>query len=279
MLAEGQVQIRDLVMGPGTPYSLQAGFNPWVLTVRTDATSARSRDHGSWSGAEWRDEVVIPIPVLVEGETRNVAGWLAAHQRLVAAFAPSHTDIELRWVLGGVEYVMFGRPRLVEPHPGNIGLGLAHTRCAFVALDPRIYGPETVLSAGLPSVSGGLTWPVAWPQVWPAQATRGTVVVTNGGTAATYPRLVIHGPVQEPRVTHVQSGRTLAWGMSLEAGQWLDVDTARRTSLINGQVSRSGQMTSREWFELPPGDSEIAFAAAIYDPAAQLTVTFRSAWW
>ncbi|NBE80305.1 phage distal tail protein [Micromonospora rubida] len=277
-LSEGQVQVRDLVMGPGTPYSVQAGFNPWAQAARVDQSDRRSWDHGSWSGAEWRDEVVVPVPVLVQAGDRSVAGWMTAQQALAAAFAPSHTDIELRWCLGGVEYVMFGRPRVVEPDPSLIGLGMAYTRCAFAALDPRIYGAEQVASTLLPSSSGGLVWPVAWPETWPAVVTSGRIQASNEGRAPTRPRLVIYGPVEGPRVTLVDTGQTLAWDLTLTAGQWLDVETDRRTSLINGQVSRSGQMTSREWFELPPGTTEIAFNASVHNPDAALSVAWRSAW-
>ena len=278
-LLAGQVQVRDLVMGPGTPYSVQGGFNPWTITARVDQSSPRSWDNGSWSGAEWRDEVVIPIPVLVQALDGTVDGWTAAHQDLAAAFGPSHIDIELRWRVGSDEWVMFGRPRLVEPDPSQIALGMAHTQCAFVALDPKIYaGLETVLSTGLPSTSGGLTWPVTWPVTWNAVVTSGVLQAVNAGKTATRPRLVIYGPCSGPRVTLTGTGESLAWNLTLTAGQWLDVDTDRRTSLLNGQVSRSGQMTSRQWFELLPGISEIAFGADAYTPDASLVVAYRSAW-
>lgn len=432
-LSEGQVQVRGLVMGPGTDYETLRGFNPWAVAARVDQSSARSGDHGSWSGAEWRDEVVVPIPLRVRSRSdRSVAGWVPAHQALMAAFAPSHTDVEMRWCTGGVEYVMFGRPRVVEPEVESAPAGWTVTRCGFAALDPRIYsGVEQVASVGLPSSIGGLTWPttwqllnsnpyfetnvtgwtatggtitrstvrahegaasglltpdgvtaaarvfsaespaapgrqyqtaawvwcavarnveiralwydaahtvisvstailpvpaatwtplfanhvapsgttgtaiqlwmdgtpaashllhvdeatiselrggLTWPVTWNAVVSSGVIQVHNEGTAAARPRLVIYGPCTKPRVSLVGAGRTLAWDLTLAAGQWLDVDTDRRTSLINGQVSRSGQMTSRQWFELPPGQSEIAFNADVYDPAAALHVAYRSAW-
>lgn len=279
-LAEGQVQVRDLVMGPGTDFETLRGFNPWALAARVDQSSPRSQDHGSWSGTEWRDEMVVPIPLRVRkvGD-RSPGGWVSAHQQLLAAFAPSHTDIELRWCTGGVEYVMFGRPRVVDPEVDTAPAGWTVTRCAFAAIDPRIYsGEETVANVGLPSSSGGLVWPVTWPVTWDAVVSSGVVQVTNAGGAAVRPRLVIYGPVSGPRVTLVDTGQTLAWDVSLAAGQWLDVDTDQRTSLINGQVSRSGQMTSRQWFELPAGRSEIAFNASVFEAGASLTVAYRSAW-
>ncbi|WP_320067864.1 phage distal tail protein [Micromonospora sp. RTGN7] len=278
-LSAGQYQIGDLVMGAGTNYLVLDDVNPWTVTTRYDQVSPRTGDHGSWSGQEWRDEVMVPMRIRVRNQADGTpGGWLAAHQRLAAAFTPSHTDVELRWMTGGVEYMMRGRPRLVEPEVTTIRRGYSVTRCAFAALDPRIYGAEQVASTLLPSSSGGLVWPVTWPETWPAVVTSGRIQASNEGRAPTRPRLVIHGPVEGPRVTLVDTGQTLAWDLALTAGQWLDVDTDRRTSLINGQVSRSGQMTSRQWFELPPGGSEIAFGASVHNPDAALSVAYRSAW-
>lgn len=158
-LTEGQVQLRTLVMGAGTAYRIQSGFNPWSRRARADQGGARAWGHGSWSGAEWQAETVVPIRILVV-EPSGTAAWLAAHQALLAAFAPSHTDLDLRFVVGGTEYLMVGRPRLVEPETDLIGLGMAYTQCAFVATDPMIYsGDEHEETIGLPMTSGGLIVP------------------------------------------------------------------------------------------------------------------------
>ncbi|WP_116051674.1 hypothetical protein [Amycolatopsis palatopharyngis] len=162
-LIEGQVSVRDLVMGRGTQYKVLE-FNPWARTARADQAGARAWNHGSWSGVEWATEVAVPLRVQVLGT--DAASWMALHQDLSAAFRPvgeSTLDVELRWMLGGVEYVMFGRPRMVEPEASMLGTGLVYTKAAFVALDPFIYaGAETVVTAlGLPTFTGGLTIPPA----------------------------------------------------------------------------------------------------------------------
>jgi hypothetical protein len=64
----------------------------------------------------------------------------------------------------------------------------------------------------------------------------------------------------------------------LGAGESLTIDTRARTAYVNGGVSRRGRVVG-DWFLLEPGSSEIAFAAAAYDASAQLTVTWRDAWY
>lgn len=157
-----QWQIRDLVMGPGTTHRIMDSTNPFALTARADQGGPRAWNHGSWSGAEWANERVVPLRVLVE--TEALADWLAAHQQLAAAFAPVGDEVgsvELRFEFGGAEYILFGRPRMVEPETDLLGVGKSFTRCAFVAQDPRIYaGTESTTGAiALPSQAGGLLVP------------------------------------------------------------------------------------------------------------------------
>src|SRR5690554_6903050 len=165
-LAEGQVQIRDLVMGPGTPYRIMTEFNPFNRSVRADQSGPRAWNHGAWSGVEWAAEATVPMRILVEAD--DVAGWISLHQQLMAAFAPvgeSATDVELRFAMGGREYMMRGRPRMVEPDLKLIGTGKSFTQAAFVALDPFIYsGTEGVAGPlNLPRYEGGLVISSAEP--------------------------------------------------------------------------------------------------------------------
>jgi len=276
------MQIRDLVMGPGTNYVLLAEVNPWNRRVRADQGGPRAWAHGSWSGAEWADEVVVPIPVRVEVADGTPAGWLTAHQQLAAAFAPSSTDVELRIHIGGGEYLLYGRPRLVEPDATNIAFGYAVTRCGFVALDPLIYaGSESQAVLNLPLFTGGLTVPVTAPFTIGATRSQGFADITNAGTVETGLELRIDGPVSQPRVTLVSSGgspQTVTVDIVLGATQWLDIDTKARTVLLNGVSSRRGQ-ASGDWPLLPAGTHEVRYAAAEYNNTSTLTVSWRSAWW
>lgn len=280
-LADGQVQLRDLVFGAGAEIRFvgKNHFNPFSRAVRADQGGPRAWNHGNWSGAEFTEQVIIPMRLVIIGDESGVTGWLARMRGLLAAFAPSHEDLELRFALDGAEYVMFGRPRLVDPEARMMD-GTNYVQAAFVALDPVMYsGAEHVESVMLPIVTGGLEFPIQFPIQFTATTVAGRVNLTNAGTATVGLRLRIDGPVVEPRVTLLVDGvaSTLRFNLTLTAGQWLDVDTAARTVYMNGTASRRGNAAG-VWPLLPSGTHELAFDAAAYDAAAELTVTWRDGW-
>lgn len=286
-LLDTQVQVRDLLMGPGTNYGILDDFNPFALASRADQTGKRAWNHGGWSGVEWRDEVVVPLRLRVKDPSEATLGrWLELHQQLVAAFRPvgeATADTELRFSLGGREYVMFGRPRMVEPEVTTIRSGWSVTQAAFVALDPFIYaGTETsIVNIGLPTFTGGLTVPFTVPFTIDAVAADGFASLTNEGTADTGLAIRLDGPVESPTVTLIRDDGTfqaLSIDVTLSAGQWLDIDTKARTVLLNGTISRRGQ-ASGQWPILPPGTHELRWRSPNYNATAQMSVTFRSAWW
>lgn len=281
-LTEGQVQVGSLLMGPGTRYEVLATFNPWIRTVRTPATGDRSWAHGSWSGAEWAPESVVPIPVMVRGATDSVAGWMECHKALAAQFAAVGTngDMELRWCLGDQEYVMFGRPRMSEPDPVTIGLGYARTQCAFACQDPFIYaGEETVVGPITPpSYVGGWSLPFTFPFTIGSTLTGGEATLTNEGTVEAGMVLRVDGPCKDPVVTVTQGSTVTALTVSttVASGDYLEIDTSARTVFYNGTTNQRGYAYGD--FPLAPvGSSTIRYRVS--EGAGSLTVTFRSAWW
>lgn len=286
----GQVQVRDLLMGPGTSFAVLDEFNPFSRSTRVEQSEGRAWNHGAWSGVEWAAEVTIPIPIRVRNPADGrPGGWLAVHQQLAAAFQPVGElvgEVELRFNYDGTrEYVMFGRPRMLEPTAQTARLGYTFTDAAFVALDPLIYsGALNQVVTGLPTFSGGLAVPFFVPFTVDGAQVGGRAPIVNEGTADTGLFLRLDGPLDEPRVTLQQpdgSTSTLRFDIELSAGQWLEVDTAAETVFLNGlpQSSQLGR-TAGEFFKLRPGTSTLRFAhTGDHNPDAQLTVTYRDAWW
>lgn len=284
-LAAAQMQVRDLVMGPGTPFILERDVNPFVLTVRADQGGPRAWNHGAWSGAEWANERVVPIRVLVEAG--DMAGLVAAIQQLSAAFAPvgdGAQQPELRFEVGGSEYLLFGRPRMVEP--GQIGRFRSLVRLSFVAQDPRIYSGELhSVQLGLPEQIGGLTVPITVPFTVDGVLIGGTAPMVNAGTTDTALVMRVDGPVIDPTVTVQRPDgdvQRIRFDLPIGTGQWLDIDTASRTALLNG-LPQANQRGRAVWdidpYPLPPGASTVRFGAGDFNIVAQLSVSWRDAWW
>jgi hypothetical protein len=290
------VTLRGVTMHPTNPPYTLITFNPWSRAARVDQESPRAWNHGAWSGAEWLDAVTVPLTVLVKNDAgRGTRRWLEVWQPFVAAWEPSHVDVPLEFSVddgaGGTDdYVMFGRPRLVDPGAVTALRGWTLVACQFRALDPRIYsaGAEGlhVAFTGLPVQTGGFTFspapsggPLTLPFSINAISSAGALQLTNLGTTPTGLQVRIDGSVQEPRFTlQTPDGpRTFFYLDSLADDQWLDVDTRARTVLLNGTVSRRGQ-SAGDFPLLHPGTWELSFNAAQFDADALITVTWRDAW-
>lgn len=290
VIADVTVTIRGVTLHHHDPPFVLLRFNPWVRQVRADQQENRVFNDGAWSGYEFHDVVTVPIVVLVKDpEARpGTLRWLQYHQQLAAAFAASSDDVELRFDVGGTPFLMFGRPRLVEPDAETSLRGFAVERCVFVATNPRILGGGDVnvpngeigrheASTGLPVAEGGLTVPFTVPFAIHATVASGVMILVNAGTYPANLRIRIDGPVEQPRITLQDpdgSTATLRYHGTLTSGQWLDIDTQNREVLLNGTASRRGNV-SGEWPLLKPGTSELTFNAASFNPDALLTVVWR----
>jgi len=156
---DGQISVNGLLLGAGTTYDVVA-FNPYQRAVRHNQTD-RAWTDGAWSGRELTAATASPLRVHIVTDT--TAAWVAAQQSLTAALRRTTSDVELRWRLGGTEYLMFVRPRLVEPDPSTSGYGHGPVTCALMALDPRIYSADQQQQQlGLPSAAGGLWFLWYW---------------------------------------------------------------------------------------------------------------------
>lgn len=150
------------------------------------------------------------------------------------------------------------------------------------AADPRRYSVnEQMGTTNLPVSTGGLAPPLTAPVTLTATTVAGQIDAANTGTIATRPVLRIDGPVSKPAV-FAQYGdgtvRQLVYDEDIGAGEYLTIDVLAKEVILNGTASRRRYL-SAQWPEIPPGETvSFQFLAATYDPAALLTVTWRSAW-
>lgn len=285
-LAPDQVQLvrssGSLLLGPGTPYTVLPGWDPWSRTTRDPQSAERPYGHGSVVGAEWVNEAVVLIPVSVYRSGSTKAEWLAAHQQLAAAFTAVGSTgemPELRFEWGGSEFVMFGRPRQVRVTADNISVGKSVQQCAFVAPDPRIYsGLLTTQATGLPVQQGGMTFPAT------AATTRLRLPGASGSYASTpndvsfgitgdldvrariSPRLWTGGGVQTIAAKFGTTSNQRSWQLVLQNDGLLRVNTS--TDGINSSSRVATQAITSG------GDVIVRFTLDVDNGAAGNTVTF-----
>lgn len=247
----------------------------WGSPASTVQAVQKPRSSGGWAGPGYLPARVLSLTGTVDAPSTSALS--DAVDRLNAAC--SLTDTTLTVIEGGRSRYCTVRRQ------GEVLVTFTSDRAAtwsvqVVALDPRKYGSPIPLSTNLPSSTGGLTWPLTWPLTWTATQVTGVVTITNPGNATGPVTLRINGPVTGPSVTHIGSGLSLTFSSSLtlNAGEWLDVDMEARTVLANGQSSRSGWVTSRGWFGLEPGDNQFAYGATAYNPTTTALITGWPTW-
>lgn len=148
------------------------------------------------------------------------------------------------------------------------------------APDPRRYGPTATPLVLTPptGATGGVTAALTVPFTLSTTGlSTSNGVVTNAGTFPTRPIVTLAGPLVDPQIANLTSGRTLSLNIVLVSGDSLVLDFDRRTVMLNGSASRSNTLTaSASWWELAPGGSDIQFTAG--GGAGTATVTWASAW-
>lgn len=263
----------------GTTWSLTGLEGWWETPAPRVAIEDRPQDHGGFDDVSWFSSRVLTIEGLAQSPDR--ATHLRA-RRIATSVAVDTTTLHTMTVTEPDGTVLRCAVRLsAATKVGDITDTLCRWSMQVCAPDPRRYiDPEILHTLALPaSPTGGITFATTAPWVVVgAAASTGSVTAVNVGTFGTRPVLTFIGPLTDPQLEHVQTGRRLAFDIDLAAGETLVVDVDRRAVLLGGTASRSSALAAGSaWFDLAPGDNELRFTAAAGGGTSQLLVRYSSA--
>lgn len=273
---------RGVQIGGGSVYRL-SDLEGWKsLPVMRVSNTDRQGRHGQYPGSMFAGGRVITATYNVSGDNLD-----ALVEELRTGLAPDENPVEEELVISwdGTTRMVLARCERHQPTVDPLwAAGYTTGVIQWTATDPRQYSAMLHSSStGLPAPSGsGVAFPLGFPLDFGPGLSGGQVIVANVGSAATWPLLVIAGPVTGPQILDMDGGNQLTFDDSFTvlAGQQLVIDTDLRTVLIGGTVSRRNELTTAQWFPLPKGGqpTRVGFRAASFDPAAMLTVQWRDAW-
>lgn len=286
VLNDFQYEIGNVVLGPGTPFTIAdiEGLGP--ADVRTADVEPPSED-GTWLGVDYFQGRVIRMDagIKMAGSPDGVLDQLAQLTAVVAdntVRGQGGATTELRIKLPGRDVrVVHGRLRRAKPTLAQMIHGWAPLDLEFQAADHLFYS-DTSATVSIPLgviATGGFTAPVVAPIVVNSLGdTTRPGWVDNTGTAPTWPIVTVTGPCANPTITHVETGMQLAFNGSIGVGEWVQIDTrpTRRSVTRSGGGITSLKPISRiDRFQLPPGLSEIRWNATDPTNTCSLAVT----WW
>lgn len=85
--------------------------------------------------------------------------------------------------------------------------------------------------------------------------------VGNSGTHTAYPIIALQGPLTNPVLVD-SFGVTMAFNITLAAGDNLVIDCKNKSVVLNGQASRRSSLAGLNWFAVPGGMTETVFFSA-----------------
>jgi hypothetical protein len=164
--------------------------------------------------------------------------------------------------------------------PFQEGQAILSYQAQFFSEDPRAYSQtlQTVASSLLSVQGGGHVFPTTYPRTY-ASSGGGTAAFTNAGNRPTPPKFQILGMCVNPSIVLVGTGMRLVFNGTIAAGDYLEIDAAKRTVKLNGTTNRLNfyDGANSTWFDLPAGVSNLQLIAASFDSNALLNVIGRSA--
>lgn len=252
----------DVLTFTGT--DLEAGLvydndflDSWLALAEVDVKlNKRPNGHGTYDPDQlFTVEKRIKFPGRFFGSTISEASYM--RDRLAGMFADGRSVIlsveDAVGVSSRTAYLVAFEPEWMPD--GNFSF-----EAEFAAPDPRRYGILHELSTGLPTASSGLVFPLfstaggTWD--WGTVGATGRVEIVNAGNTTTYPIILVGDGgdlLAGFELTEVDTGRTITYPVGTDGGIVSINNRTHRATLSGGEVT--GNLTRREWFAVPPGES------------------------
>jgi hypothetical protein len=249
--------------------------------IRTTDRPLVGRD-GLVAGIDRYSGRSVSVVIGINGFTS--AAFSAAVQAFSVAFsAPKAIPLPLSFTIPGVAN---GAPARINVRPRKVSLpieavyqeGWGTAAVELFATDPLVYSDtENTVTIPIAGPHGGRTYDRIYDVTYSGSGSFGSSAITNNGSALAPVVIKIFGPVLNPTIRNVTTGQSLVFTVDLLAGDYLLIDYATRTVLLNGTADRYSYLTTPQWWGLVPGLNEIRYFADTTS-LSTATVTYRSAW-
>lgn len=147
----------------------------------------------------------------------------------------------------------------------------------LVAGDPYFYSTDggDEQSAGVARVTqGGYVTPYILPVEWDSGSS--PTIVTNGGNAIYYPRIVLEDAAINPIITNQTTGESFELNLTTVAGDEVVIDMFNRTVTLNGSNIIGNKTDASIWWGLQVGDNSIVLDSDSASDDVTATIYWRN---
>lgn len=292
-LADYQFDVGGMVIGTGTLLPV-GDINGMGAPGRRTTDVDNPTDDGGFPGVDLFGTRTLAI----EAGIRTPANPAAALDLLAQLEEVTGND-SIRKTAGALAVVrakwpgrpvkrLYGRWRRVEAVTMSQAIyGWIPLALEFTVMDPCWHADESqslTLPLDVSDDSQGFKAPVVAPiTTGVSNPSQRPGWVLNSGNQGAWPTVRIDGPVTNPKVWVVETGRYLQLNTSLAVGEWIEIETrpGTRWVLRNGSGNAATALTAKsrlDLFRIPPKRSEIRWTATDYTNTCRLTLSWRDAY-
>lgn len=240
---------------------------------------ARPLDHGKFAGDDYYGQRSIMLSIEIWG-TSDTTFQAALNKALTAFVTNTEMPIVTQLpVYGKIQSSVRVRKRSGVKMNLKYGLHVGEMTVELVATDPRLYS-QTLHSVtnNLQAPTGGITFNLTFPMVF-GSSTSPITIINNAGTFETRPLIIITGPITNPNLENVTTGKIMNFIGVLASTDQLYVDFLNHTVYLNNTASRySWLQNPQNWWNLQPGNNSVRFSGTAGAGTPTINVQWRDAY-
>jgi hypothetical protein len=250
----------------------------WGGPASTSQATERYGADGAWQTQGFRSSREIGVSGIVIAPSQAAAVLAADKLKLAVKIDDFQFTVDEH---GLQRYVRARRS-------GEIDIDQLSTRFTFsfsvTAGDPLKYSVDEkdvssrllLITGGLVVPAAGLTVPAAGLHI-PATVIQDDALAINGGNVVAYPRIRIDGTVANPIITNDSTGEQMLISMTVGAGDYLEIDTFRKSVKLNGVTDRIAYVKG-DWLTMKVGDNLFRYQGNTYHSDSEMTIYWRDRW-
>ena len=268
--------------GTGSPYQILSVDGLEGLPGIRSQDDNRGYADGMFSGRDFLGGRMITMLVQILGNSEGSAQ--ANFNTLQLALLPQASGTTpLYFILSNAagEQVINARVRglnaSVDP---NYTYGYIVAQVSFFCPDPRYYDSNIQTATLNYTPPGGRTYNRVYNLVYGGGSVLITTNIENNGWTATYPTIVLNGPIINPILGNQTEGLALNFTCSLTNTDFLTIDLYNKLITLNGNPARN-LLASGQWFSAQPGSNLFYLtgnAGSTVVGVTGATVTWQSAY-
>jgi hypothetical protein len=249
-LIDYQMQIGSLVMGASTSYRITRVTGLGQPDRRSGDVS-RPLSDGDFKGSSFYSSRTVVIDVNIEAATGSGATALLS----ALSLQWRGTNILYAQMPGWGTRAIEGEPRRMRSDDKSTNrFGLIPVVLEYYSPTPAMY--EDIVTTGTPPApAAAFTFPATFPVTFGAVTGGLSTSTTNSGDYDYPPVMRVYGPYTDVTITRNSDSAFLGLaGVSVVAGEYIEIDMDARTILHSNGANQRRYMTAGSvWMTIPPG--------------------------